>query len=142
MHVLGTPPAFILSQDQTLVKKFSLGPGKTTRFSYPVTYCFWVGISRCLSLNYSSQKNLQGRCLLFSYQSSWCFRCFRQPYQIITSSSVCQQLFLFFSAVRFRSFVSAALTCDSCDRISCCKLNVNAFFQFFSYFFITAFSDV
>src|SRR5699024_8412985 len=61
-------------------KKFSLGPGKTTRFSYPVTYCFWVGISRCLSLNYSSQKNLQGRCLLFSYQSSWCFRCFQQPY--------------------------------------------------------------
>ena len=54
-------------------KKFSLGPGKTTRFSYPVTYCFWVDISRCLSLNYSSQKNLQGRCLLFSYQSSWCF---------------------------------------------------------------------
>ena len=54
-------------------KKFSLGPGKTTRFSYPVTYCFWVGIFRCLSLNYSSQKNLQGRCLLFSYQSSWCF---------------------------------------------------------------------
>ena len=54
-------------------KKFSLGPGKTTRFSYPVTYCFWVDISRCLSLNYSSQKNLQGRCLLFNYQSSWCF---------------------------------------------------------------------
>ena len=54
-------------------KKFSLGPGKTTRFSYPVTYCFWVSIFRCLSLNYSSQKNLQGRCLLFSYQSSWCF---------------------------------------------------------------------
>ena len=54
-------------------KKFSLGPEKTTRFSYPVTYCFWVGIFRCLSLNYSSQKNLQGRCLLFSYQSSWCF---------------------------------------------------------------------
>ena len=73
LHVLGTPPAFILSQDQTLVKKFSLGPGKTTRFSYPVTYCFWVSIFRCLSLNYSSQKNLQGRCLLFSYQSSWCF---------------------------------------------------------------------
>ena len=43
--------------------------------------------------------------------------------------------FLFFSAVRFRSFVSAALTCDSCVRISCCKLNVNAFFQLFSYFF-------
>ena len=96
LHVLGTPPAFILSQDQTLVKKFSLGPGKTTRFSYPVTYCFWVGIFRCLSLNYSSQKNLQGRCLLFSYQSSLCFRCFRQPYYIITSLSVCQQLFYFF----------------------------------------------
>ena len=53
--------------------QFNLGPGKTTRFSYPVTYCFWVGIFRCLSLNYSSQKNLQGRCLLFSYQSFWCF---------------------------------------------------------------------
>ena len=42
--------------------------------------------------------------------------------------------FLFF-AVRFRSFISAALTCDSCDRISCKKLNVNPFiFEFFIFF--------
>ena len=26
LHVLGTPPAFILSQDQTLIKSFSLNP--------------------------------------------------------------------------------------------------------------------
>ena len=76
-------------------KKFSLGPGKTTRFSYPVTYCFWVGIFRCLSLNYSSQKNLQGRCLLFSYQSSWCFAVSQRVSLAIIALPVgfCQEVF-------------------------------------------------
>ena len=29
LHVLGTPPAFVLSQDQTLNKKFNLSTHKT-----------------------------------------------------------------------------------------------------------------
>ena len=77
-------------------KKFSLGPGKTTRFSYPVTYCFWVGISRCLSLNYSSQKNLQGRCLLFSYQSPWCFAVFDSHIRLSHLQAFVNSFFYFF----------------------------------------------
>ena len=54
MHVLGTPPAFILSQDQTLMLKFSPGQKSLLAISFPFTV-----INRFCSLN-NSLKNFQG----------------------------------------------------------------------------------
>ena len=136
LHVLGTPPAFILSQDQTLVKKFSLGPEKTTRFSYPVTYCFWVGIFRCLSLNYSSQKNLQGRCLLFSYQSPWCFAVFDSHIRLSHLQAFVNSFFYFFLLSVFaalfpqRSLATAVIEYHAKNQMS------TLIFKFFSPFFL------
>ena len=64
LHVLSTPPAFILSQDQTLVINISnrllhrsnnqvrSRIKKTTSFLYPF-YCFWFTSLRCFVLNNS-----------------------------------------------------------------------------------------
>ena len=54
LHVLGTPPAFILSQDQTLMLKFSPGQKSLLAISFPFTV-----INRFCSLN-NSLKNFQG----------------------------------------------------------------------------------
>ena len=40
LHVLSTPPAFILSQDQTLIKKFVPGSDMTLVIIYTL-YCSW-----------------------------------------------------------------------------------------------------
>ena len=51
LHVLGTPPAFILSQDQTLVKiPFFCGLtplAGSLRLAYPSSSCFPVSVHRC-----------------------------------------------------------------------------------------------
>ena len=52
--MLGTPPAFILSQDQTLMLKFSPGQKSLLAISFPFTV-----INRFCSLN-NSLKNFQG----------------------------------------------------------------------------------
>ena len=72
LHVLGTPPAFILSQDQTLVKSVC--------FQFRIAWQFCSCLLFLGSLNLSIQpflknllKNFQGCCLLFSYQCSLLF---------------------------------------------------------------------
>ena len=58
LHVLGTPPAFILSQDQTLMLKF-VSVVKTC-WSLTSVYCyFWVGSFRTMFFEFSL-KNFQG----------------------------------------------------------------------------------
>ena len=55
MHVLGTPPAFILSQDQTLM--FVVCLPYSVSFWLPVlflVYCFWLSSCRLSSLDFKS----------------------------------------------------------------------------------------
>ena len=68
LHVLGTPPAFILSQDQTLMLKFSFPSGNAMiliwkKFSgqnglgFPFLSFYWIGLFEELMLIFRSLKS-------------------------------------------------------------------------------------
>ena len=94
LHVLSTPPAFILSQDQTLMLKCL-----SCQMSSGITVCLSCSISRTCSLNNSwiSYKILMESSglhyCLFVKEHRCCF--LRQLVNNITSLLLCQQLFLF-----------------------------------------------
>ena len=102
LHVLSTPPAFILSQDQTLVIKFFPVQNNLSGYSFR-SYCFrFVCFKflppRAFTLTDRSLKFLRifRVALLFSFQGS--SRLFPQTqlwYHII-SSRLCQDLFYTF----------------------------------------------
>ena len=87
--MLGTPPAFILSQDQTLVKSVCIQFRIAWQFCSCLLFLGW-------HLNVCSEFLLEfsGCCLLFSYQSSL-FLSQRQLIYNIISISLCQQFFYF-----------------------------------------------
>ena len=96
LHVLGTPPAFILSQDQTLMLKFSPGQKSLLAISFPFTV-----INRFCSLNNSLQ-NFQGFLALFSYQGSLLTLTSQLEYVSIIRIE-CQALFSLFIQLFFTS---------------------------------------
>ena len=105
LHVLGTPPAFILSQDQTLMLKWCLCPAsfiwhcllliRVACQSFDQLACSWIslkilefsGLHYCLFVKDHN--------LLF-YKSSFVRCCCsqRQLWYLIITAFVCQQLFL------------------------------------------------
>ena len=93
LHVLGTPPAFILSQDQTLVK--SVCSVRMTLAIHPLLL-FWKSLASITRINNVRSENIylnfQGW-LLFNYQCSFCLSLSRQPYYYIIVIWLCQQLF-------------------------------------------------
>ena len=101
LHVLGTPPAFILSQDQTLVK--SVCSVRMTLAIHPLLL-FWKSLASITRINNVRSENIclnfQGW-LLFNYQCSFCLSLSRQPYYYIIVIWLCQQLFSFI----FKSFL-------------------------------------
>ncbi|RHO02371.1 hypothetical protein DW260_08150 [Clostridium sp. AM22-16AC] len=79
MHVLGTPPAFILSQDQTLMLKRLYPSSKFSLANFKPFYCFVRFCSEC-SHSWSKPKTIFIRIfrVLHTVQFSRnCFRCFR-----------------------------------------------------------------
>ena len=100
LHVLSTPPAFILSQDQTLVK--SVCSVRMTLAIHPLLL-FWKSLASITRINNVRSENFilnfQGW-LLFNYQCSFCLSLSRQPYYYIIVIWLCQQLFSFI----FKSF--------------------------------------
>ena len=84
-----------------------------------------------MSVLNNSLQNFQGCCLLFNYQGSYLLS-HRQLYQIITSSSVCQQLFLILFCCSFEPLFSRV----SLDIIPFTQLHVNSFSDFFTLFYI------
>ena len=89
LHVLSTPPAFILSQDQTLNKKFSSGQIKPSGFSL-TEYCCLVRFCSKLASEFSSEPRPFGlyslefsglHCCLFV--KVLCFVLFRRNSDII-----------------------------------------------------------
>ena len=124
-------------------KKFSLGPGKLLAFPIPLLTVFGRHLSMPFSELFFSKRifRVVVYYLVIKVLRVSLFSTAILDYHIF--KRFVNSFFYFFLLSVFRSFVSAALTCDSCDRISCCKLNVNAFFStFLIFFFITAFSDV
>ena len=88
LHVLSTPPAFILSQDQTLNKKFFLGLRLTLANSLTVFTIFWFVSVRNFS---ESSQSCIALMLLYSLEFSGLHCClfvkvlFRQAISEITN---------------------------------------------------------
>ena len=93
LHVLGTPPAFILSQDQTLVKSVCI----QFRIAWQFCSCllFFRLTFKCLCSELF-KRIFQGCCLLFNYQGSSLLLSQRQLIYIITSRICLSTTFFIF----------------------------------------------
>ena len=118
LHVLSTPPAFILSQDQTLIKVCLVSYKLTSLNSFTKTYCLGSCIFRysqdSLMNHFKILKEFQG-CLsiqlskicitqtqhLSGVLSLICYRLPRRLVYNIIRYTHCQQLFNFFSIFFF-----------------------------------------
>ena len=151
--MLSTPPAFILSQDQTLMFKFVIADvrfsvsEKSTVLKEPI---FWLVVRQIFKICLNKFIRIFQGFSLFNFQCSsltCCCLCYqRQLIYNIKLSSVCQQLFLFFyfpkSSIYFRKQICTARSSpNQCgSRVSFCiippyTMKVNNFFYFFIYFF-------
>ena len=105
LHVLGTPPAFILSQDQTLMFKFVRS--KSVWLILPFYCCFRFLFSEISLRTFCSVWNFQGCITVYLsrccssywkyFQKNFSFLSLRQLIEFIISSSDCQELFELFS---------------------------------------------
>ena len=150
LHVLSTPPAFILSQDQTLLLKSSLQV-RTNPLAdpFPVLTVVWFVYSRIRS-EFSQIQGSQtlplllefsGSCILFDlwFSRSVSLSAFqRQLIHTIISPSLCQQLFstLFNFFMKWKSPWSYGgfyyiISFPNCQGI--CVTFLNNFFRLFSH---------
>ena len=110
--MLSTPPAFILSQDQTLMLKFWF----QSKFAWLILTVITVVLVLFWMFSWTSRLNqkplfleFSGFYILFSFQGSLLLS-HRQLIYIIISNWLCQQLFLFYfqsfseTSLRFRSY--------------------------------------
>ena len=109
--MLSTPPAFILSQDQTLMlKSFFLPVLNWLNLDGIKIYCFKVTsyIKKCSFVFRQLEIHLESFKVysLFSYQCSFCCCCCsqRQLIYYITFRTLCQQLFQFIFSLFSKSF--------------------------------------
>ena len=140
LHVLGTPPAFILSQDQTLMLKWCLCPAsfiwhcllliRVACQSFDQLACSWIslkilefsGLHYCL---FVKDHNLLLRKSLFV-----CCCCSqRQLWYLIITAFVCQQLFEIFFCLGKLCFPWQIFMLTYLSDF------VNNFFEIFSSFF-------
>ena len=100
MHVLSTPPAFILSQDQTLM--FNVDPSSRSTSFFILVITVLIKNVRWFLLK-SSEKFIRifKVVLLFSCQRSFCdpLLVCKKLYYFITVLFVCQELFLIYFVV-------------------------------------------
>ena len=111
MHVLGTPPAFILSQDQTLMFKFVRS--KSVWLILPFYCCFRFLFSEISLRTFLFCLEFSGLhyclfvkvlfLLLEVFPEELSFLSLRQLIEFIISSSVCQELFSFCFQVSFET---------------------------------------
>ena len=135
MHVLSTPPAFILSQDQTLVKsvciQFRINQLANSSLFTVVLVCLKTVLKNLLLKKFSRVvvvycSVVKVLCLCRSFQATaFIF------YQKLLSLS---RTFLFFFVALFE--LSFAVSRDSLFRISLSELFVNNFFDLFFNHFI------
>ena len=143
MHVLGTPPAFILSQDQTLMFKFVRS--KSVWLILPFYCCFRFLFSEISLRTFCSVWNFQGcitvylsRCCssykkYFSEELS--FLSLRQLIEFIISSSVCQELFSFYFQASFETWLLITRSNSS-------LVYQNLLFVSSSFYFLNFFSEI
>ena len=128
MHVLSTPPAFILSQDQTLVKNVCI----RVRIAWQFCSCllFWFDIFRCPFLK-NLFKEFSGFVVYCSVINVLfcCCRFMRQLLYYIKAFHVCQQLFYFFVLHLKLSFLMHQLIYNNI-RFPECQALFSTFFTF------------
>ena len=124
LHVLSTPPAFILSQDQTLVK--SVCSVRMTLAIHPLLL-FWKLLASITRINNVRSENIflnfQGW-LLFNYQCSCLLSLCDSLFIISHLQSLVNNFFIFL----FQEFLSFF---DSQNNLPYFSLSVNNFFKFF-----------
>ena len=133
LHVLGTPPAFVLSQDQTLIIKVRTILRLLSSICL-LAYCLLVKNVCCLELNQDAL-HIWFVYSLFSFQRSTLPR---SNFYIITNFRL--NVKNFFKKF-FKLFCSVvAVCCDNFYILSLSQLFVNNFLKLFCYF-ITSFFD-
>ena len=140
LHVLGTPPAFILSQDQTLMLKWCLCPAsfiwhcllliRVASRSFDRSACSWISLK---ILEFSGLHY----CLFVKDQCFFgCCCSQRQLWYLITSAFVCQQLFLK-TFLSWKTYVFRGRFLY----YHICQTSVNNFFEIFlNFFFVVVLS--
>ena len=139
LHVLGTPPAFILSQDQTLMFKFVRS--KSVWLILPFYCCFRFLFSEISLRTFLFCLEFSGLhyCLFVKvlffllevFPEELSFLSFRQLIEFIISSSVCQELFYFiFKLLSKPGCLSLAATVHYFIRTYCSCQAVFLFFEF------------
>ena len=142
LHVLGTPPAFILSQDQTLMLKWCLCPAsfiwhcllliRVACQSFDQLACSWIslkilefsGLHYCL---FVKDHNL----LLRKSSFIRCCCSQRQLWYLIITAFVCQQLFLKSFQVSFELLCCLGAASTTNLSISSPTVLVNTIFRIF-----------
>ena len=126
--MLSTPPAFILSQDQTLVKNVCI----RVRIAWQFCSCllFWFDIFRCPFLK-NLFKEFSGFVVYCSVINVLfcCCRFMRQLLYYIKVFHVCQQLFYFFVLHLKLSFLMHQLVYNNI-RFPECQALFSTFFTF------------
>ena len=132
LHVLGTPPAFVLSQDQTLMKV-----SWVVSDSYYLLACIFIELPLCLEFIFGYVVIIQmnyplhifGVCLCSVFNELRCCL-LKQLLYNITFDWNCQQVFLLFLLL-FQSFVLFAWNSLI---VSCYPTLVNTFFTLILHF--------
>ena len=147
MHVLGTPPAFILSQDQTLMFKFVRS--KSVWLILPFYCCFRFLFSEISLRTFLFCLEFSGLhyCLFVKvlffllevFPEELSFLSLRQLIEFIISSSVCQELFSFLFSSFFRNLV-AYHSRQQFSSLSELTVRVKQFFHLFSKMITTVFA--
>ena len=144
LHVLGTPPAFILSQDQTLMFKFVRS--KSVWLILPFYCCFRFLFSEISLRTFLFCLEFSGLhyCLFVKvpffllevFPEELSFLSLRQLIDFIISSSVCQELFSFYFQVSFETWL--LITCSNSSVVYQNFLFVSSSFFIFFLKMITA----
>ena len=136
LHVLGAPPAFVLSQDQTLYKWYlnSFSAIQIIYKSFDLFSLSTQSLASCYELLFGnflkcSQNHLKGSVqasILFNFQGPVCLS--RSSLFIISSKFLFVKHFFDFI---FKPFVQAAVVRDSFVIIHPFRMKVNTFLKFF-----------
>ena len=114
LHVLGTPPAFILSQDQTLMLKVLIpGPKLSLAKLQTVLLLFGSYTFKCIRSEFSQIQGLSN--------AAFVFRIFRVLHTV--------------QSLIFKVLFVVGLSAATSFTISRCFLFVNNFFYFFNFLF-------
>ncbi len=124
LHVLSTPPAFILSQDQTLVKSVCIQFRINILANSSLLLLF--GLFKTVLKNLLLKEIFKGYCcLLFNYQGSFCVFSSDSFYILSKAFLFVKNFFNFFKVF----YLLYSFSRVSLDIIPFVLLNVNTFFQ-------------